>query len=135
MPRLLEQEGLCTALNELVEMLINRAAVKVDFYCSVNPCSPEQSLHIYRIVQEIIANIGKHAGATSIEIDIRSVRQYIKVYIADNGTGFDKVMAMRTGKGLGLQNIRSRVDVLNARLSLKTKPGSGTRYLIKIPCK
>lgn len=133
MPRLLEKEGLCTAVNELVEMLINRTLVKVHFYCNINHADPALSLHIYRIVQEIITNVHKHARATEIEIDIRPVKQNIQVHIADNGIGFNKTLTMNSGAGLGLHNIRSRVDILNARLNLKTKPGSGTTYFIKIP--
>ena len=135
MPRLLEQQGLCTALNELIEMLINRAVVKVHFHCGINPADPGQSLHIYRIVQEIITNIQKHAQATVIYISIRKIKKDIRLTITDNGIGFNKPVVRQGGSGLGLQNIRSRVSVLNARLSLKTKPGSGTAYNIRIPCK
>ena len=86
--------------------------------------------HIYRVVREVLANILKHADATTITLSFEQGERKISISITDNGKGFDPHAA---GKGHGLANIRTRVALLDGKLVLETAPAKGTSYQITIP--
>lgn len=131
MPQILYRNSLKEALIELIDMLIPEN-IKVNFRCEVNPVI-EKRVHIYRIVQEAMNNIIRHSKATRVTLNIERIKNKIQLHIEDNGTGFDKGLIVKNKKGEGLQNIRARAEVLNAKLQLTTRPGTGVNYLIKIP--
>ncbi len=64
---------------------------------------------------------------------IRNENDYLRVDIADNGSGFEFHSINKTGGGLGLKNIASRVEMLKGNLYVDTQPGEGTKYRIEIP--
>jgi signal transduction histidine kinase len=74
------------------------------------------------VVQEKINNIINHSGATEISIRLRSAGRHIEAIIRDNGKGFD---ASNTKAGMGLSNIRNRIESVNGRMNLQTTPGAG----------
>ncbi|REC79383.1 hypothetical protein DRF60_06040 [Chryseobacterium elymi] len=89
--------------------------------------SSSVKLNLFRIVQELISNVLKHAQATKVDIRLRISSRYLVLTVKDNGCGF------KTGNkygGIGLRNIRSRTQQINAAYKLKTKPGKGTQWLI-----
>lgn len=84
-------------------------------------------LNLFRIVQELISNILKHARATKVEIRLRISSRYLVLTVKDNGSGFE---AGKPYGGIGLKNIRSRTLQMNAIYKLKTKPEKGTQWII-----
>jgi two-component system, NarL family, sensor kinase len=92
--------------------------------------SNKNKIHIYRIIQESLHNIYKHANATLIKIGIELKNNVILLTINDNGSGFDvnKVKA-----GIGLKNMKSRVSEIKGELSIISKKEEGTTVKIKIP--
>ncbi|MCT2561973.1 sensor histidine kinase [Chryseobacterium herbae] len=104
--------------------------IPVAFHHSGNPgdrISSSVKLNMFRIVQELISNVLKHAQATKVEIRLRISTQYLILTVKDNGCGF------KTGTqygGIGLRNIRSRTQQINAVYKLKTKPEKGTQWMI-----
>ncbi|MFT4155163.1 sensor histidine kinase [Parafilimonas sp.] len=132
MPQILHRNGLKEALTELIDML-NPGNITINFTCEVNPGDIEKRVHIYRIIQEIINNTVRHSNASSVTLSIEKIKNKILLHIEDNGIGFDKNLILGNKKGEGLQNIRARAELLNAKVHLKAIPGMGVNYIIKIP--
>jgi two-component system, NarL family, sensor histidine kinase UhpB len=82
----------------------------------------EQKLMIYRVVQEQLNNIIKYANASFINISVRSSQLNVSIMIRDNGNGYD---TSQREKGIGLRNIRSRLQVYSGSLIMDSKPGEG----------
>lgn len=131
MPRILERLGLDEALKDLISILTYPTTIEVHYLCSVE-MQKEQSLHIYRIAQEVLNNIVKHSRATYISFTIKEIKNKILLHIKDNGIGFNPHEAMKNS-GHGLQNITARVGFLDATLYLTSSPGTGADYKIEIP--
>jgi signal transduction histidine kinase len=95
-----------------------------------------KELILYRIAQEALNNILKHANASRIWIKLVYETTQVNLSIEDNGTGFDKneIEKNRTGKmHTGLNNIRTRTKTLNGSCSIKSRPGNGTVICITAP--
>jgi signal transduction histidine kinase len=73
----------------------------------------------------------KHAGASQINIDIKSTEKVLHVYYSDNGKGFDPSL-LRT-EGMGLSNIRNRVETFGGKLAIESSPNMGIKVNIEIP--
>jgi len=133
-PPLLEQEGLVAALQARLESVEGRAgmetSLKVQGECCLAP-NVEQAL--YRITQEALNNIFKHAQARSITISLRLAEppETIMLEIADDGKGFDSVAAQEHG-GLGLRGMAERVEGLGGQLMIKSEPGAGTIVQVQV---
>ena len=98
--------------------------------------STEVELTIFRIVQEALRNVEKHARASKVEVGIEFGEGKTKVSIYDNGRGFDSRGSLaelpRAGK-LGLAGMEERVHLLDSRMEIDSEPGKGTRVMIEIP--
>lgn len=92
--------------------------------------SNKTKIHFYRIVQESLQNIYKHAEATRVDITFKQKNNLISLAIKDNGSGFDENKAK---KGIGLKNMRSRVKEIKGVLNIKTKANLGTTIEIRVP--
>lgn len=92
----------------------------------------DQKLTIYRIIQEAINNIIKHANAKSALVDLSIIGDNAQLIISDNGIGFD---LSKNKKGTGLKNIQNRVYLFNGTLDINTVPGKGCELAITIPFK
>jgi signal transduction histidine kinase len=98
--------------------------------------SPRKHIILYRVFQEALTNIGKHAEASQISISIRKQNSGISCLIGDNGKGFSvKETAARnmTEKGLGLATLNERIRMLGGSLHLWSEEGKGTRISFTIP--
>jgi len=133
MPVILQRNGLPDAIFELADVIAFSGRIKVNCTCDFDPGDNDARIHIYRIVQEALNNILKHAQASVVNISFRKTKETICLHISDNGTGFDKSEKTKAGLGQGLRNIMARVDLLKAKIYLTTEPGKGVDYLIEIP--
>jgi PAS domain S-box-containing protein len=137
-PALLEDLGLTAAIESLLEDFakhynfeISREIITLDNFFPL-----EKQIILYRIFQEIMTNIAKHAGASHVQIEIRFNTNLITVSVADDGGGFDlgQLSAMHAAeKGMGLAAMQERVLMLGSSLDIKTQPGEGTRINFEIP--
>ena len=94
--------------------------------------APEFEIHFYRAVQEGMANILRHAHATTARLEIRLEVGQIRAALRDNGEGFD--LAQIAGRaGLGLAGIRERMRLIDGRLEVSSRPGPGTCLDMTIP--
>ncbi len=89
-------------------------------------------LHIYRMVQELVHNVVKHAQARNITIQVNRFEHTINVIVEDDGRGFD-VEKIRESPGIGMQNLAARVHELNGEMQIDSREGRGTMVSIDIP--
>lgn len=132
MPQTLLNYGLEAALKELCESVMDRD-MEVDFQ-PINITKDiglSQQISIYRIVQEILANILKHAGATEILLQCSENQHRFYITVEDNGKGFD-VEISNLKNGLGLANIRKRVEYFNGRFDIASTINEGTTINIEL---
>jgi signal transduction histidine kinase len=89
---------------------------------------------VYRIVQEALTNVWKHADATRVEVRVCCEDRVVTASVADNGRGFNVESTMRSREtGLGLFGMQERVALVGGTLNLTSEPGRGTRVAIHIP--
>ncbi len=88
------------------------------------------ALCLYRVVQEALRNIAKHADARQVRVTVRRVEEEVQLAVADDGKGFDLAKAREQGGGLGLRSIEERVRLVGGRLSIETAPHMGTTITV-----
>lgn len=93
--------------------------------------SPTIVRALYRIVQEALTNIYKHAQATAVAVELETTSEQVWLKIVDNGRGWDRDYA--NGTGFGLQGMQERVAALGGRFVLETEPGKGFRIQVEVP--
>ena len=92
--------------------------------------SNKSKINIYRIIQESMQNIFKHANAKVVKISISLEKDLICLDIIDDGDGFD---TSKNNKGIGLKNMRSRVEDIKGAIAFSSKTNNGTLVSVKIP--
>lgn len=139
-PYLLDRVGLTKSLQALLRTFSESSSAKligaVDEIDGMLP--QENEIHLYRIVQESLNNIQKHAAATTVNVTIETASHNIHIVIQDNGKGFDSTRMRGTSSsfgGLGLEGISERVRILKGDLQLESHPGTGTTLTITLPMK
>ncbi|MCB0456554.1 MAG: triple tyrosine motif-containing protein [Flavobacteriaceae bacterium] len=133
-PAELEKFGLTKALKSMVEQVaeVTDLFITEEIENIDQAVSKEKSIYIYRIVQECINNILKHAEANAARIEV-FVKETIHLSIQDNGKGFDVQQRKLKSKSLGLQSLHERISFLEGTLHIESKKGKGTKISIKIP--
>lgn len=123
-PGVLDDLGLGPALRMLSEEFATRTGTVVEFSTVVfrNRLDNNAKIALYRIAQEALTNIERHANATHVTIDLRGHKRGATLRITDNGRGFN--LNVRT-PGLGLRNMQERMDQLGGSLTLRTQPSHG----------
>jgi signal transduction histidine kinase len=106
--------------------------VRVDAADSL-PASPRVKEHLFRIYQEALSNIGKHAGSRMVDVSLRTIGQRLCLSIKDDGKGFEVSEAIDNKQGLGLSTIRERAELLGGVFDLKSAPGKGTTIRVEVP--
>lgn len=135
MPYTLQSKGLIRAVQEMIDLLSSATQIHFSFEHQLKDVSvsKEKEIHIYRLFQEVLNNAIKHANATQIHIRLYEEKKQYCLDITDNGSGFNQQEAMDQKKGLGLQNILRRTEILKGKVYLETAPGKGTSYHFSIP--
>jgi signal transduction histidine kinase len=126
-------------LKKAIESIMNRAAqtATIAFTSDIDPIDnlvpKEMGIHVYRIVQECINNIIKHAKATTGRVTIKRWNDRLNIDIEDNGTGFDTSKEIIQGRhGFGLHGIAERARLLGGSMRIESSSGKGTRILLTI---
>ncbi|UCF93133.1 MAG: PAS domain S-box protein [Desulfobacterales bacterium] len=137
-PSILEDIGLTPALGWLIDNFVRHYGIKaaprienVDHLLS-----RDDQIMIFRTFQEALTNIGKHAQAGNVVIEVRRVEDRISLFVEDDGRGFDmeELSAKKVSeKGLGLAAMNERARMLGGSLSLRSEQGKGTRIALSIP--
>jgi signal transduction histidine kinase len=132
-PSALDDLGLISALDRYIHDYQQRFNVQVDFLTrGIDKRLPlEIETTIYRIAQEALTNIARHAEASTASVIIDRRHNTLRIIVEDNGVGF--VPSEQHRKSLGLQGIRERAALFNGTLTIETEPGHGTSLFIEIP--
>lgn len=126
--------GLVDALEWLVEDFSLRWDIPCAFQLQGEPFELDdtQSTAIFRVVQESLTNIAKHAHASEVRIDLRFEPARVSVSIQDNGQGFDPSQVAKLGR-FGLLGMRERILALQGQIQIQSQPGQGTHIAIDVP--
>jgi len=131
-PKALDDFGLVAALERLTQSFEEQTGIGVDFQTAVHDrLPPEVETALYRIVQESLTNIVKHARAGSVSIVLTRKDEFASVVVEDDGIGFEPGRT-RDG-GLGLVGMRERVGLLGGKLTIESRPGAGTTFVAEVP--
>jgi signal transduction histidine kinase len=125
--------GLIASMHDLFENIRAASVIELEFYPDEEIdrlLSPNSKLTLYRIVQEQINNIIKHAGAKQVFVELFSDEGNIELIIGDDGVGFDPETIK---KGMGLQNMRSRAELLSGSINIISAPGKGSKIKVVLP--
>ena len=131
-PVLLQQKGLVEAIKEITEDVNKSSALYIQFESigSLQKVSFRYELLIYNILQELIQNIIKHAGASEAIIQLMLEKEIISVFVEDNGIGFDKTFKQ---DGLGFSQIKQLVTFVKGNLSIQSSINKGCTVSIEFP--
>lgn len=132
-PAALDELGLIAALQQtLAEWQSRYPQTQVDFHTKgdFSQLNAAFSIHLYRIIQEGLTNVAKHAAAQHLSIELIYKTQEIDLKISDDGEGFD---VTSPHQGLGLLGIRERVEALNGHLEIHSRPQQGTIVKLQLP--
>lgn len=137
-PPMLDDLGLAPTLQWYIDRYMGRTEVEVnlDIEKDIMKLPSETATALYRITQESLTNVVKHADASRVEIDLSLKANAVVLSIRDDGKGFkfdtyDDLQS--TSLGMGLMGIRDRVDLLGGVLLINSQPGSGTLINVEIP--
>jgi signal transduction histidine kinase len=131
-PLILEKEGLVAALQARLAAVEGRSGLKTEIRLEGEqrlPIAIEEEL--YRIAQEALNNITKHARAMMVQIDLKVSQENVCLEIKDDGMGFD-LEAARSSGGMGLRGMEERTQKIGGVLAIESTPGAGTRLSVNI---
>ena len=131
---MLIKNSLSNALRELIEKS-NSPTLLINLKMEGLNDAIDQNIQVvlYRTIQETINNTIKHAEANKIDISIIQDKDKIYTSICDNGKGFNPMKVQSKNEGLGLENIKSRIEVLKGNIKISSKEGEGTSIFVEIP--
>jgi signal transduction histidine kinase len=129
----LENIGLVGALRKRLDAIEQRIGIKVEVNAEGFVSLPDAvETGLYRIAQEVLNNVLKHAKANAVEINFRQSSKYLEMLISDNGIGFDLKNLDDLG-GMGLPIMRERAQLIGAQFNIVSSRGHGTKVVIKVP--
>src|SRR5574343_1981078 len=122
------------ALDDLVDKINVSTKINVYYISEAGlkdlKLEKQTELSVFRIVQEILNNIIKHAQTSAILMEIKLKSEFIHIHIADNGTGFD-VDSIDQSQGIGWKNIFARIKLLNGKIDIRSEKNKGAQFIIK----
>jgi signal transduction histidine kinase len=134
LPETLAHKGLLSAVIEYANLVNGNPELKIIVENNGIPeIPPTRGVHIFRILQEIIHNTLKHSKAHSLKIQFLTENDKLVVLTADDGKGFDYQSAVQRKKGLGLDSLQNRAEMLGGEFHLSSHAETGTRCHIRIP--
>lgn len=135
-PLMLEQLGLTAACASLVRTMGNNAGLGHDYSASgsLDDLPREVSVTVYRVLQEALTNVTKHAQATSFEVELTRTGAGVELLVRDDGRGFGVAPRARSdGGGMGLVGMRERARAVGGDLTLRQPTGGGAELVLNIP--
>jgi two-component system, NarL family, sensor kinase len=137
MPASLKRFGLITTLNDFLDKIRrgDTLDITLNYFGDFSRLSDHDKLMVYRIVQELVKNVLKHSQATECIVQLVSGEDMVSVTVEDNGKGFisEKGPMEIDESGIGLRNVKSRIDMMDGKLDILSDQKSGTSIHIEIP--
>jgi two-component system, NarL family, sensor histidine kinase UhpB len=139
-PSALDDHGLMPAVEAQLKRFSARTGIEVSLNADgeADALPEDVQTAVYRILQEALANIGRHAGATAVAVDIEADAERLELRILDDGEGFDPAAVTRStrgegpGAGLGLSGMAERARLAGGELDVRSAPGGGTTVTLRI---
>ena len=137
-PSLLDDLGLAAAVRWQAQNRLEPVGIRVDVQMQGEGrrLNPAIEIALYRVIQEAITNVLKHAQATYVELDLDlSDAECVRVRIEDDGLGFEPVRrtASRDDGGVGLWGMQERINLVEGQLWIDSSPGEGTEIRVTVP--
>ncbi|MBE9584259.1 sensor histidine kinase [Mucilaginibacter sp. JRF] len=129
-PAILEEFGLREAIDDVCRQFSHTLQINCELVGIINLIDKQMELAIYRIVQELVMNIIKHAHATIASVRIEIYKKEVVIIVRDNGIGFRK---RTSNEGIGLKTIQNKVNLLNGTFKLESKSGEYSLVTIILP--
>ena len=136
-PTVLDDLGLIPALHSFVKNFSKqtRVHVRLTVYAAVEQLDSVKRTVLYRVAQEALTNVARHAHASRVDVSIQKLRRAVCLTINDNGKSFqvERVLHAKKNKRLGLLGMRERVEMVGGSLRVESAPGKGTTIRAQIP--
>jgi two-component system sensor histidine kinase UhpB len=135
---LLDELGLPAALHALAESAAKRAGVDLELHADPDAerLDPDREITCYRVVQESLTNIIRHARARCVRIALTQSEAYLHLSIIDDGIGFDVEEALSSASAsshMGLLGMRERLSLVGGSLNIQSRLGQGTQIRMSLP--
>ncbi len=137
-PTALDDHGLAPAIDAQLKRFKARTGIEARLHAEGDPeaLGEDRKSAIYRVAQEALANVGRHAGATAVEMDLLVTEEGCELRVRDDGAGFDPAEIARVGStsgaGLGLKGMAERARLAGGELQVLSAPGGGTTVTLRI---
>jgi signal transduction histidine kinase len=136
-PSALDDFGLIAALEMHIGNLTvsKQIAIRLTASDEIEDLGSAQRIVLFRVAQEALENVSRHANATKVEVNIRQMSDTIVMEISDNGRAFpvEQTMGANNPKGLGLAGMKERIEMIGGTLTIQSAPGTGTTVTARIP--
>ncbi len=135
-PMALDDLGLLPALRTYLAAFEERTGIRVELKIlgEERRLSPALEIAIYRLVQESLANIAKHAKTSEAWVNVEVTHNSVRLVVRDKGTGFDPgAISQGGGERFGLMGMKERVTMFGGNITVKSRPGEGTKITVMIP--
>lgn len=135
-PPALEDAGVAAAIRAHVRARLSDGGPEIDLDLAPvdDVLDEEAKLVLYRIVQEALSNVLRHARASKVDVRVQRSADQVVAEVRDDGRGFDpRVSPREDGRGLGLMGMRERATLVGGRVSVESEPGAGTRIRLEVP--
>lgn len=136
-PPELSELGLAEAMRNYCSEWESRCGIKVLTTLEEAPTvlPPQHELAVYRVLQEALQNVHKHARATTVGVAWQRSKSAWALHVTDDGAGFDLVRAVRRARSVGLLSMRERAELIGGSLQVQSMPGKGTAVTLLVPTK
>jgi signal transduction histidine kinase len=133
-PSVLDDLGLAAALEWQADEFRSRTGIRTDLDLSAAPAStdPNQATAVFRITQEALTNVARHAEATHVAVTLRQTEDGLLLTVQDNGRGVSDA-ALSRPDAFGVLGMRERAEAIGARLSIYGRPTQGTTVTLRVP--
>ena len=134
-PEVLEQSPLPEAIKRVVQGWMQQSGIQAETTItgSHTHLHPEAETTLIRAVQEALANVQKHAQASSVQVTLSYMGDLLMLDVQDNGIGLDNALPPSNGGGYGLTAMRQRVSQIGGSLTVESEPGEGTTVVVQLP--
>jgi len=138
-PAMLDDLGLIPALRSFIKDLPGSKGLNIRFtsFAKVEALSNIQRTVLYRVAQEALINVIRHARAKNVTVNIQKQKDQVLLEVHDDGRSFpiERILASATQKRLGLLGMRERVEMAEGKFSIRSSPGKGTTVCVELPIK
>jgi signal transduction histidine kinase len=133
MPASLLRNGLPSAIKEYISFVTRTVPIDIALVGDAGKDIADwKSIHIYRMIQEMIQNAIKHSGASEILIVFEQQPGLVRLKLADNGIGLDSEMSSINSPGIGLRSLQNRAELIGGQLFIQTSKGKGISYILEM---